>query len=179
MTPDQRIALVSVIASGAVAVVALVATTWTAYLDRAARRKEAQTGRRQDRLERTYLELATYVHHKRLEAEAIRPFGTPPPAPEPASQAEIDRARSLTLTIASAEVRKIIDEFADALDTINKADADLSDMDHESQQTGRDVDPQEWGGTSTQHRQRLRDARQVIRDIDERRLHEQTHRELG
>ena len=71
MTPDQQIALASVISSGAVAMAAVIGSVVTGHLDRRARRKDAQISREQPRLERTYLELATYVHRRRLEAEAI------------------------------------------------------------------------------------------------------------
>ena len=76
MTADQTIAMTSVITSGAVAVLAVLATVVTGFLDRRARRKEARIARMQPRLERTYLELATYVHRRRMEANAIRPFMT-------------------------------------------------------------------------------------------------------
>jgi hypothetical protein len=175
MTPDQQIAFASVIASAAVAVTAVIATTWTAYLDRRARRHEARTSRQQDRLERTYLELATYVHHRRLEAEAIRPMMTfkDQPAAEPVTQAEIDRARSLAMTIASDKVRSILDEFSAALGEISNADAALSYLDRAPDRTDSD------GDTAIEHHHRIDDAKRVLRDIDERRLHEQTRRELG
>jgi hypothetical protein len=181
MTPDQQVALASVVSSGVVAVVAVVATTVTAYLDRAARRKEAQTSRQQDRLERTYIELATYVHRKRLQADAVRPLMTfkDQPTPEAVTQAEIDRARSLAMTIASDEVRGILDEFSTALGEITDADATILGMERESAQTGRDIDPQAWGGSEDDQRRRIDDAKQVVRDIDDRRLHEQTRHELG
>jgi hypothetical protein len=181
MTPDQQIALASVISAGAVALAAVIATAWTAHLDRVATRKEAQTSRRQDRLERTYIELATYVHHKRMQAEAVRPFMTfkDQPEVEPVTQAEVDRARSLAMTIASPEVRAIIDEFSAALGEITDANATLLGMERAAAQTGRDVDPEVWGSTGPEQDRRIEAAKQVVRDIDDRRLHEQTRRELG
>jgi hypothetical protein len=180
MTPDQQIALASVISSGAVAMAAVIGSVVTGHLDRRARRKDAQISREQPRLERTYLELATYVHRRRLEAEAIRPFMTTVGQhdPTPVTPDEIDRVRSLVMSIASDEVRDIIDEFGAALGTISDADATLSGMERESAKTGREVDSQAWGGTKRDYDKRLKDAKATLRDIDDRRLREQTRREL-
>jgi hypothetical protein len=181
MTPDQQIALASVITSGTVALAAVGGIVWTGHLDRRDRRKESRISRQQPRLERTYLELATYVHRRRLEADAIRPFMTVAgqQAPRPVTPEEIERVRSLVMSTASDEVRDIIDEFNAALGEISNADATLSGMEHETAKTGREANTEAWGGTERDYDKRIADAKAVLHDIDERRLHEQVRRELG
>ena len=179
MTPDQQIALASVIASGMVALAAVTASVLTGYLDRRDRRKEARISRQQPRLERTYLELAGYVHRRRIEANAIRPFMTTAgqQKPRPVTPEEIERVRSLVVSIASDEVRGILDEFNASLVEISNADATLSGMERESAQTGREVNTEAWGGTERDYDKRIDDAKAALNDIEDR-LHEQIRGEL-
>jgi hypothetical protein len=86
--------------------------------------------------------------------------------------------RSLAMSIASDEVRDIIDEFNAALGEISNADATLSGMEHETARTGREANDEAWGGTERDYDKRIADAKAVLHDIDDRRLHEQTRREL-
>src|SRR5215468_3837505 len=97
VTPEQQIALSSVIVTGSVAVLTVLGAITNSVLDRRARAKEAHTARSQDRLERTYLELLGYTHRQRMRANAIRPLVTYPaqPKPEPVAQQEIARVRAL------------------------------------------------------------------------------------
>ena len=173
MTPEQTIALSSVIVAG----LAVVGTITNGVFDRRARNKEARTARSQDRLERTYLELLGYAHRQRMQANAIRPFMTYPaqPKPEPVTQEEIARVRSLVSAIASVKVRVIVDEFGDVLESIRSADLAITGIDEATSQ-GR-MNPTDWGGTASDFHKRI-DADKHRLVATEDRLHKQVRLEL-
>ena len=97
--------------------------------------------------------------------------------PRPVTPEEIERVRSLVVSIASDEVRGILDEFNSSLVEISNADATLSGMERESAQTGREVNTEAWGGTERDYDKRIDDAKAALNDIEDR-LHEQIRREL-
>jgi hypothetical protein len=180
MTADQTIALTSVIASGVVALVAVVGSITTGALDRRARRKEARVARQQPRLERAYLELATYAHRRRKEANTIRSTLTPNRPTTPLPTAEIERAYALVVSIASEQVRALILEFGTVLTSIWNADIAMSAIEHPAAeaQAAQAADPAAWSETYAAFGKGIAEAKQNLADIEDR-LYEQMRRELG
>lgn len=178
MTPAQQIALASVIASGSVGLAAVLVTGFSGWRDRVHARTLAHTGRQQERLERTYLELLAYVHHRRVEANAIRPFLGPVPTPRGTTEDEIARIQSLVMAHASKAVRDLLDEFGEALKEIINADIAVQGIENQERQTGNRVDPKEWGGSGADYLKRIQEDKDRLSRIEDR-IHVQVSKELS
>jgi hypothetical protein len=177
---SNEIAFTSVIATAAVGLAAVLVSLIGGFLDRRHAREMARTDRSQTRLERTYLELVGYVHRRRMEANAVRPFMTFPDQlePVPVTAEEIERVQSLVVTIASKDVRDLIGEFAEVQADIHNADAAMSGIEHAESQTGQPENPAEWGGSVPEFRERILADQHKLSDIEDR-LHEQIRHELS
>jgi hypothetical protein len=117
----------------------------------------ARNDRSQARLERTYLELITYVHRARVAANNIRPLVTYSSQPERAAVTveETQRTHALVVANASPTVRGIIDEFSRVLASIRSADTALTGMESEARTTGLEADPTVWGGSPSHYHKRI------------------------
>lgn len=180
MTPDQTIALASILAGATVGLAGVLVAFFSASHDRDAARSMASDERRQQRLETTYQELITYLARQREQFDAIRPFLTfPGQAPPPVVPlADMYRARAVTIAHASPEVWGLLDEFETVCRSIVSADAALRGIEDTERQTGRAVPADVFGMTGADFHKRLFEDKQRLADI-ERRIHEQIRSELG
>jgi hypothetical protein len=139
--------------------------------------RTARDARNQERLERTYQELARFAYRRRLEAHAIRPFFSNQPVPVSPTPEEIERVYIQVATMASPEVNDILDEFGAVLDRIVQTDTMITELDNERRQTGRQPEPDPSVGTKTELQMRLHDDHGKVKEV-EKKLQLQMNSEL-
>ena len=78
--------------------------------------------RRQERLDRAYMELGIYLSRYGDWARSVHPFMGPVPAPEPLPPSERWRIETLVTNHGSPEVRRLLDRWGEIARKIENAD---------------------------------------------------------
>jgi hypothetical protein len=178
----ETVALVSVIASGAVGLVAVGGSLLSGWRDRMATRDAQREDRRQERVEDAYQALIAYVEKRIRIAAAIRPLLTypnQPPAPS-VDDEEVQTAQALVDLHASPEVDAMMNEFADTLRKIDDAETALKMNEDAGRKQGSDRDPNDFGWPTWAEAYKFvsRDGIDQLRAIKNR-MREQMRRELN
>jgi hypothetical protein len=135
-------------------------------------RAMAIDGRRQERLERAYLELLSYLSYHAEWARAMRPFMGPVKKPDPLPPEDVRRVEALVDAYGSPKVRGLLDEWRDYVGHLADADVTIA-MVERSPNPSKDLDDD----AMNEHR-RIPSYRQAIFDAAEA-IREQVRRELA
>jgi hypothetical protein len=99
-------------------------------------RQMAREAADQERLERTYIELGTYLSRYADWAEAVQPMWGSPTPPDPLPPGDRWRLETLFMLHASPEVKRLLDQWREHAATIDNADKVIKTAerarDHES-----------------------------------------------
>lgn len=124
MTPSENIALTSVIASGLVGIIGILAAVFGGWRDRHAARSRAETERKQSRLAEAYVDVLDLTERVGYWASQLRPVSAPedyqPPAPP--TVADQTRVTAKLSAFGSPEVRALHKSWRACVNAIVAAD---------------------------------------------------------
>jgi hypothetical protein len=146
--------------------------------DQAARAHERQMARDaadQERLERTYMDLGTYLSRHADWEKSVQPMLGSPAPPDPMTPAERWRIETLVTLHASPEVKRLLAEWRKHASTIDNADITIrtaeGSRDYES---SLHEEAHREGLAMPGYRTAMHDADRAIRDQMYSELHEHT-----
>jgi len=129
VTPDQKIALASVISGGVVGLAGLVVAALAGRLDRVSSRKMVREERHQQRLADAYVALLEVAEKIGNWAALVRPAldSMPPRDPPPLPDVDIQiRVTALVNAYGSDDVKTRLKEWRDTVSAIRNADLKIA-----------------------------------------------------
>ncbi len=120
---------ITLLTGGGLLAVGSVLTGWQASRYTRKREQTAQAhqmqmaseARRQDRIERAYTELGTFLAHQQDWARSVHPFIGPVPEPDPMPRLEANRIQALVMNHGSPEVQALLGRWGEIARKIEHA----------------------------------------------------------